>query len=1482
MLAVALPGPAHARRYPITKADESGTWIGTRRGLLHGVGELWKRTDERSGLPSPVVNDLELTPRAVWVATPRGLARLDKGSRRWETVAAPPLPSVETTSVSFDPSEPDQLWVGTAKGLAHYNVRTNSWSRVPDGILPAGKVHDVHARGRTVWVATDAGLAAYEPALGSAKLYSRQHSLPGDRVLELDELGQDLWLTCDGGLARMSLQRRTFAGFGPKQGLPGGPLLALARLENTLYVVTAQGLVTYDVSADVLVPFRHEKGLLGARVRAVAATGGYAWFATSQGLSRFDPAKKVWAYYKTEDGLSTTDARELTVAGSALLIFGGKGELDSYDHKKDEWLERTGLLGAGADRTAGEPRGAGPTSGPASAPSSAPARPTAPPRVKLSVSAELDTELKQDLTYRPTATPRTDREGYWLVNTLRLGAGAAFASGRKVDLSGSLDWGDISPLFLGQGATLRSFQRYELELRYLGLERDFVREALFGHQVRLEPSGGPLTERTELEGGRLVLSAGPPRAGGRFATLQATAGVRRGTPLRLVLRRPSVESLQVKRLKLSRPGPDGTPRELRYVIPQSVRVLLDGRELERNVDYFMDHENGVLWLRNTDLLHPTRVVEVELEYEQIPRKNVGAVAMTDLLPRDGTLGQLKRTGRARWAKDEQGLFDEIDGGADQFINRGWVKTLSQDFEWGSSGVSLRIYDMGDDKNAGSIFIVRKLPEAKPVPGMDDVFVEKQTAGLTVKLVRGSFYVEVSIDQASQEQELLSIAGWLVSKLSASGGTSADQLRDLIGGASLDLKLTDRTQVGLAYYSTRSLDDPELRAREKLEELARDVFSAHAQHVRPLGKRYRLDARLQGAGSQAWQQGYVSGAAVDGRLLVSGPRLVLSATGRKFTPEYLGLGVARQTEFCRTATRQCVAPFSSHLDYEAGLESTVRPASFLPVRLAYQRQVTRLGEDYADAPAGGPGEGSRDVASAQVTLDRAGLPRLSVGADLLRRADPFARQLEWRASSALEADLAGHLRALRLKKLFLRGLYEHGQADIDERRRSAGDERDRHQVLHHAVGELRLAPTLTENAYATVDLHRLRGVLDASGELADQLTYWRLDAGASSGFVRGLALRFDSTLWFGDDRPLVSTEPGAPAAATLPPVDPERNQQADSRLSGILDLFPGEWLKRLGPLKFSGAYTYTRQAAAQGRIRATVARGVERCDVVGDEDGDGLADCADPDCALADQCLLRTSRLESHRGYGTLSWDTPGKLFVELFGDLRWGFSDRDRVLRSTRQELRSQLVWRPIYPSPITARFDLVREMKRPDQYDGILPAIEAMQTVYEPALEWRRRWSPRWWHWAKLALSVNQFRDLPHIRTVEDAFGKKGDLERRDYDQWALKPSLEVRRRFEDPQGRFSVRPYARATYKLQWGSGLRSRIDSRECRPGDPCLANGSETSQTYSLSVGAVWVHAENLFIDLDLTGSYYDCIRPASGALCQDKFLLTPHLLARVRY
>lgn len=103
----------------------------------------------QDGLPSNIVHDVARAPNGVlWVATARGLARWDEGTRRFTAVtpdSSPDMPSRATTAL--EPTSDGRLWVGFAQewdptrphpdtrepgafkpgGLARYAPATDTW-----------------------------------------------------------------------------------------------------------------------------------------------------------------------------------------------------------------------------------------------------------------------------------------------------------------------------------------------------------------------------------------------------------------------------------------------------------------------------------------------------------------------------------------------------------------------------------------------------------------------------------------------------------------------------------------------------------------------------------------------------------------------------------------------------------------------------------------------------------------------------------------------------------------------------------------------------------------------------------------------------------------------------------------------------------------------------------------------------------------------------------------------------------------------------------------------------------------------------------------------------------------------------------------------------------------------------------------------------------------------------------------------------------
>ncbi len=112
-------------------------------------------------LPSPQTRDFLSVGGALWFATPRGLGEL-RGMRLRPVTGADGLPFEDATCLAEGFA--GDLWVGTTHGAircvdgAHHYFAGRRW-------LPGEHVHAIATAGRSVWLATDRGLAEirYEP-----------------------------------------------------------------------------------------------------------------------------------------------------------------------------------------------------------------------------------------------------------------------------------------------------------------------------------------------------------------------------------------------------------------------------------------------------------------------------------------------------------------------------------------------------------------------------------------------------------------------------------------------------------------------------------------------------------------------------------------------------------------------------------------------------------------------------------------------------------------------------------------------------------------------------------------------------------------------------------------------------------------------------------------------------------------------------------------------------------------------------------------------------------------------------------------------------------------------------------------------------------------------------------------------------------------------------------------------------------------------
>lgn len=234
-----------------------GMWVASYGASAAGRGGLtFVRTDLQTwrwlegGIDRPLTAvrslDLVVRGRTAWVATDRGLFRLDTDApldvRRWSLTNG--LPDDRVLAVAATGTG---VWAGTARGLAFVGGDARGAGAVGRTMLPGVAVRGLAVSGDTVWAATDGGLLA---ALQSDTLARRVNSddsrlrrplvaltradsilvvasqdeaivLAGVRALELPQLGrgqlgavgriaavaadaQSIWIAGDRGVAMMS------------------------------------------------------------------------------------------------------------------------------------------------------------------------------------------------------------------------------------------------------------------------------------------------------------------------------------------------------------------------------------------------------------------------------------------------------------------------------------------------------------------------------------------------------------------------------------------------------------------------------------------------------------------------------------------------------------------------------------------------------------------------------------------------------------------------------------------------------------------------------------------------------------------------------------------------------------------------------------------------------------------------------------------------------------------------------------------------------------------------------------------------------------------------------------------------------------------------------------------------------------------------------------------------------------------------------
>ena len=326
--------------------DSDGFWAGTDE---KGV---WKYAQASGAWTVYTVDDglidgsiqpyaLKVNPVYVWIATPHGLSRYDKGRRIWTSFTKPTtLADRRTVAVTADNRF---VWVGTHLGLSRYDKRHDRWKHYrkendeneyndeneeegeeikeeKKNELVDNSVVDLSVGVRYVWIATEGGVGRYDKIADRFESYTKENLLPSVDIRAIAENQSDVWIGTKNGISKHSI---------------------LSEDRNAWE--------TYNAAIEILptVKGKYAKSLQNDDVRCLAVDDDDVWVGTKTGVSRYEIGKGMWRTFTQKDGLASDEVSCITIDGERVWFGSGHG-VTVYDTKNDTWkiLKATDGLGS--------------------------------------------------------------------------------------------------------------------------------------------------------------------------------------------------------------------------------------------------------------------------------------------------------------------------------------------------------------------------------------------------------------------------------------------------------------------------------------------------------------------------------------------------------------------------------------------------------------------------------------------------------------------------------------------------------------------------------------------------------------------------------------------------------------------------------------------------------------------------------------------------------------------------------------------------------------------------------------------------------------------------------------------------------------------------------------------------------------------------------------------------------------------------------
>ena len=276
----------------------------------------------------------------VWIATDRGVSRLDRVTNRWRHYTKED--GLNSDNINAVASNLNWVWFGTDDGVNQYNIDTGIWRsfKGKDG-LKGNRVLRIAIGMDYAWFGTDQGINRYTRSIDSWSARTAKDGLSNNFVNAIALEDEYVWIGTHNCVNRYSRTTDSWNTYSTNDGLANNFVTTIAISGNYVWFGTYRsGISVYNKTNQMFGKLYTKSDVLSSNdIRSIAIDGNNIWIGTANGgVHRYIEAVGTWARYTKDDGLVSNNISWITAYKGEIWFGTYDSGVSMYDKVKNRWI----------------------------------------------------------------------------------------------------------------------------------------------------------------------------------------------------------------------------------------------------------------------------------------------------------------------------------------------------------------------------------------------------------------------------------------------------------------------------------------------------------------------------------------------------------------------------------------------------------------------------------------------------------------------------------------------------------------------------------------------------------------------------------------------------------------------------------------------------------------------------------------------------------------------------------------------------------------------------------------------------------------------------------------------------------------------------------------------------------------------------------------------------------------------------------------